>query len=79
MKGWEDDSDNEEHQEQQVQLIFGNTGPQLRGQNQYDDNGTVLTMDSDLSGWSSASNYDATVDKVAKRMKKLLSINITEE
>ena len=36
-------------------------------------------MDSELSGWSSASNDEATVDKVAKRMKKLMEGSISEE
>ena len=56
-------------------IIFGHNN----GMNQYDDNGTVLTMDSELSGWSSASNDATTVDKVAKRMEKLITSSITEE
>ena len=76
LKNWEGDSDNEDQeQEQNVPVIFGHN----THHNQFDDNGTVLTMDSELSGWSSASNDEATVDKVAKRMKKLMEGNISEE
>ena len=75
LKGWGEDSDDEDQNEQAVQVIFGSNN----GKNQFDDNGTVLTIDSELSGWSSASNDAATVEKVAKRMHKLMATDLSEE
>ena len=76
LQGWGDDDDQEDmDKEIEVPVILG-TNNQI---NQFDDNGTVLTMDSAMSGWSSESNDVTSVDKMAKRMKKLLENEISEE
>ena len=74
-QGWQGDSDAED--------IFSNDVPVVLGRatqsNQFDDNGTVLTMESDFSGWSSSSNDQPNVEKMLTKMKRMMNKNITEE
>ena len=51
LKDWDNDSNDGKDPELGVPVILGNK----LSNNQFDDNGTVLTMESELSGWSSSS------------------------
>ena len=68
LKGWTGDEEIEELFTNDVQVTIG--GQQIS--NQFDDNGTVVTMASDLSGWSSSSNETPTVGRMLKKMQKLM-------
>ena len=74
LEGWGQDSENEPTTPQ-VHIVLGETNEG----NQFDDNGTVLTMESSVSGYSSASNEIPSVDRMLKKMQKLMENNISDE
>ena len=75
LQGWHGDSDQEDIFSNEIPVVMNHGG----NRNQYDDNGTVLTMDSDLSGWSSSSNDQPNVPKMLKKMQRMMAKNISEE
>ena len=64
LRGWDKDKAEDEDNSNNVHIILGEN----TANNQFDDNGTVLTMESELSGWSSASNDVPTVNRMLKKM-----------
>ena len=76
VKEWQDEVTYEEKKKEGIPVILGNT----EFNNQYDDNGTVLTMDSELSGWSSSSNEAPNFGRMMRKMKRMMTGDtMTEE
>ena len=63
LLGWKKYSDEEATKPDGMQVIIGGAGTN----NQFDDNGTIMKMDSDLSGWSSSSAETTSVENMLKK------------
>ena len=66
LKGWDNDNVEEDEESNNLHVILGGANTH----NQFDDNRTVMTMGSDLSGWSSSSNEITTAERMLKKMQK---------
>ena len=74
LQGWGGDINSDDRSETGIPVILGETGTS----NQFDDNGTVLTFESEASGWSSSSNEMPSFERMLKKMKRLMTNNISE-
>ena len=76
LKEWDNDSDDGQERELSIPVILGNQA----STNQFDDNGTVLTIESDASGWSSSSSEMPNVARMMRKMQRLMtSDNLSPE